>query len=77
MTKPVASRVIKSVPLRGKDILSSIRWLKRKPVGTGRDERLAKSAEVEKNPVLYSNQFSLSVEDLGGNSGGHCFDYYA
>jgi hypothetical protein len=57
--------------------LSSIRWLKRKPVGTGRDERLAKSAEVEKNTVLYSNQFSLSVEDLGGNPSGHCFDYHA
>ncbi|MHC4264653.1 MAG: hypothetical protein ACYSUK_01825 [Planctomycetota bacterium] len=77
MTKAVVSKVIRSVPLRGKDLFSSIRWLKRRPSGLEDDQQLTAAKELEKRTVLYSNQFAHTAEVMEGNLFGNVVDYYA
>jgi hypothetical protein len=77
MTKAVVSKVVKSVPLKGKDLFASIKWLNRKPVGLDSQEQPTNPLEFEKCPVLYSNQFTLSPKDMEGNPYGRFVDYYA
>ncbi|MHC4187189.1 MAG: hypothetical protein ACYST2_06565 [Planctomycetota bacterium] len=77
MTKAVVSKVIRSVPLRGRDLFSSIRWLKIRPSGSEDGQRLTAAQELEQRTVLYSNQFAHTDEVLEGNLFGDAVDYYA
>jgi hypothetical protein len=77
MTKAVVSKVIRSVPLRGRDLFSNIRWLKRRPSGLEDEQQLASAGNYDGRTVLYSNQFAKSEEVMEGNLFGNAVDYYA
>ncbi|MHC4132006.1 MAG: hypothetical protein ACYSSP_11205 [Planctomycetota bacterium] len=77
MTKAVVSKVIRSVPLRGRYLFSNIRWLKRRPSGSEDDQRLTAAKELEQRTVLYSNQFARTAKVMEGNLFGNAVDYYA
>ena len=77
MTKAVVSKVIRSVPLRGRDLFSSIRWLKRRPSGSEDDQRLTSAGDYDGRTVLYSNQFAHTAEVMESNLFGNDVDYYA
>ena len=77
MTKAVISRVIRSVPLEGSYLFSSIRWLKRKPLQPYSDEPTVKHPVYDRVPVLYSSQPSLSTERMEDDPFGCHVDYFA